>query len=226
MGLLSGCMAQPFNDVPLSICPENFGQTQKLLFWQVFDAAGAKNKFEPNKAVTPTDPRLIADWTTFLAAEDETKPVQSPFIAEPTSEPGAERTYGGGNATRDGALISLGKESQLFEAKFLSAEQLSIKALKTFQLGTAGTGGTIVGVIPINEAGQMMFSSNGLARNSVTYELYPIPITKLFFSDKGLGGFEAVDHNMVSFQMKPDWSDLIEIITPTDFDGLEDLVNT
>jgi hypothetical protein len=174
--------------------------------------------------MSPTNPALIANWTALLAATNATKPVQSPYLAEPVSEAGAKRTYGGGNATPGGITFNIGREPQTFEAKMLSVNQAAVKALKTFQVGSGGNGVTSIGVIPVNEAGQMMFDSNGLATTNL--DLWPIPVYSLFIGDKTLGGLEAVDHNMISFELKPNWSDNIVIVTPTDFNALEDLVNT
>jgi hypothetical protein len=227
--MITGCLDAELNDVPLSDCPENLGQLQKVILWHIFKADGTKNKFAPNDAGTPTDPALITNWTTFLAAADETKPVQSPFLDEPTSEAGAERTYGGGNATRNGVSINIGREPQTVEAKMLS--QLlgnttnPVKALKTFQKGS-GTGKSSIGVILVFEDGRMLFDSNGVATDDASLELYPIPAHKLFISDRTLGGLEAPDHNMISWQFAPNWSDNLVVVTPTDFDALEDLENT
>ena len=228
MTLLGGCLDTELNDVPLSNCPENFGQTQKVVFQQVKDSAGAKNVFEPNHATTPTDPKLIADWNTLLAAADETKPVQSPFLSEPVSEAGAIRTFGGGNATINGVTLNIGREPQPFESKMLSVGQDSVRALKTFQRG-AGMGKSTISVYLINEAGQIMMDSNisDVTDNTdVAYELFGFPVSALFIGDKTLGGLEAPDSNMLNFEFSPNWSDNAQIITPTDFDALEDLVNT
>lgn len=223
--MLSGCLDAELNDVPLSDCPENWGQTWKLLFFHRFLNDGSKNIFEPNLAVDPTDPTLLATWTPLLAASDETKPVQSPYLSEPVSEAGAKRTYGGGNATRGGITYNIGREPQPFEGKFISVKQDAIKALKTFQVG-AGGHRSAIGVVLINEAGQMAFDSNGEASDSEDLDLFPFEIHSLFFGDKTLGGLEAVDNNMVSFEFLPNWSDNFTIVTPSDFDALEDLVNS
>jgi hypothetical protein len=224
--LLDGCLAVELGALTLSDCPENFGQVQRVLFSHVYDSTGAKNKFEPNKAVSPTTPALAADWATQLGAADETKPTYSPYLAEPVSEAGAERTFGGGNATRNGVLLSLGREPQNFDCKILSANQLdAIKGMKLFQQGS-GAGKTSIGVYLINEAGQIMCDTNGLALDAVGLEAYPVPIHKLFVGDRTLGGLESPDWNMLSWQFAPNWSDNLAVYDPTDFDALVDLVNT
>lgn len=223
--MLTGCLDPELNDVPLSTCFENWGQTEKSMIWQLLDSAGAKNKFEPNNAGTPTTPTLIADWTPFLAASDETKPVQTPYLSEPTSEAGAKRVYGGGNATIKGVEIMIGREPTPFAAKMLSAFQDAIKALKTFEVG-AGVGVSNLGVNLINSAGQMLFVSNGLDSADLLYELYPIPVHGFFVGDKSLGDLENPSWNALEWQFGPNWSDNLVIITPVDFDALTDLINT
>jgi len=227
MTLLGGCLDAELNDVPLSDCPENWGQTQKVIFWQIRDSVGARNEFLPNKAATPTTPTLIADWTTFLGATDETKPVQSPFLSEPVAEAGEMRAFGGGNATRNGISFNLGREPTPFTSKMLSEGQDSVRALKTFQRGS-GAGKSSIGVMLVNEAGQMLFDSNidEVVVTDPLFSLRPIPVHALFVGDKTLGGLEAPDHNMLNFEFAPNYSDNLQIITPVDFDALEDLVNT
>lgn len=228
MSILTGCLDAELNDVALQDCidgsPEAFGQIQKAIFWHLYTSAGARQVFEPNKAISPTDPALIANWTTYLAATDETKPVQTPFVAEPVSEAGAERVYGGGNVLPNGVSIVLGREPQPFESKLLNTPSLVIKAIKTFEKG-ANIRSTL-GVILVNESGQLLFDSNGLSVTDVALELYAIPVHKLFVGDKTLGGLEAPDSNVLNWQFKPNWSDNLVVVTPTDFDGLEDLKNT
>lgn len=216
--MLTGSLDAELNDVPLGTGIENFGQVQKVIFFHLKNSAGAKIKFEPELAMSPTDPALIANWTALLGASDETKPVQSPFISEPVFTAGAKRSYGGGNATMGGVTINIGAEVTTFEGKFLSNSQAAVKAMKTFMVGS-GVGYTSVGVVLVNEAGQLGFVSNGLATTAL--DLYPIPVHSLFIGDLAIGGLEAVDSNMISFELKKDWSDNFYVVTPSDFDALD-----
>lgn len=223
MSFLEGCLDDELPNVPIDNCPEHFGQIQKIVLAHLRQADGTKTKFAPNAAVDPTDPAVIATWTPLLAAADRTKVVQTPFISEPVSEAGAMRTYGGGNATRNGIILNVGREAQQFESKILATKQESIRALKEMQKG-GGTGQATLGGYLINDSGQIAMSSNGLASDDVGFELFPFDLNALFIGDKTLGGLESIDFNMFNFMFSPNWSDNFSIVTPTDFNALEDLV--
>ena len=45
----------------------------------------------------------------------------------------------------------------------------------------------------------------------------------LWVGDKNLGGFDEPDSNGISFWMPANWSDNFNVITPTDFNALEDI---
>ena len=99
MGLICDCpLAESLPDVPLNDCPDSFGQIQKVLFQRMESAIGVKN--------TITDISKKENWTPLLTAEDCTKVVASPYITAPSTEPGAARTYGGGNETL-GGIVSI-----------------------------------------------------------------------------------------------------------------------
>ena len=84
MGLICDCpLAASLPDVPLSDCPDSFGQIQKVIFQRLESAAGVKNVFtSPDKDITKK-----ASWTALLEASDGTKVVVSPYITAPTTEP-------------------------------------------------------------------------------------------------------------------------------------------
>ena len=93
-------------DVPNVICAETFGQIQKVAFQRLRKDDGTKNSFTTALPITAK-----ASWTPKLTAEDSTKIVVSPYIQAPTNEPGAARTFGGGNETLGGVeeIIGHGK---------------------------------------------------------------------------------------------------------------------
>jgi hypothetical protein len=211
MGLLCQCPAgTALPSVPLSDCPESFGQIQKIIFQRVNNTALLKNKF----VVASANPNIKATWTPLLAATDGTKVVQSPYIQEPVAEAGGALTYGGGNATLGGIPIVIGREATPFTGKLLRYQQSTIKALK--QLSCEA-----LGVYLVDEFGRI-----GMIADvpSAPVNLFPIPITAFFVSDKTLGGFEAPDSNVISWSFFPNWSDNLVMITPTDFNALTDLV--
>lgn len=210
MGLLNGCpRSAAINDLPIANCLESVGQVQKLAFQRVRKADGTKNFFD----VALADPTAKASWTPLLAAADDTKVVQTPFIAQPEFEPGAARKYGGGNATLGGIEIIIGREPTAVSAMLLRTPQKTIKALKTYMTEEVGT-------FLIDEYGRIIGLGDGAEPAT---KVYPIPVNAFFVGDKKLGGLEDIDSNAVEFGLYPNWSDNLVIITPADFDALNDL---
>jgi len=196
------------SDIPLSDCPEDFGQIQKIIFQRVFSTGATKNQFP---VVTgATGPTLLASWTPLLAAADGTKVVQSPYIQSPSNEVGAKREFGGGNATLGGIPLVIGREASTFTAMILQAPQDTIKALKEYSCEK-------VGVYLVDEFGRI----GGL---SPADNFLPIPIMSLFIGDKKFGNLEEADSNSIEFKLNPNWSDDFKIVVPEDFDALTELV--
>jgi len=199
------------NNVPLSDCPEDFGQIQKLIFQRVFSTGTTKNKF----VIATSNPNLLASWTPLLAAADGTKVVQSPYIQSPANESGAKREYGGGNATLGGIPIVIGQEPGTFTAMILQSKQDTIKALKSYMCEN-------VGVYFVDEYGKI----GGLTDDIDTpVDFLPVPIRGLFVGDKKFGNLEEADSNAIEFMTLPNWSDNFHVVVPTDFNALTDLVN-
>lgn len=210
MAILCKCPEGPaIADIPISQCPESFGQIQKVAFQRIFKTGSTKNQF----AATTEDPKLLASWTSLLAAADGTKVVQSPYISAPTTEPGAAREYGGGNETVGGIPIIIGREPTSFSGNILRTNQGTIAAMKSLECEN-------VGVFLIDEHGNIGL----LVDNRETPKFYsPIPIQGLFIGDKALGGKEAPDMNSISWKFFPNWSDNLVMLSPSDFNALTDL---
>ena len=211
MSLICNCpVGAALTDIDASLCPEGLGQIQKVVFQRIYSSGATKNSFVKASA----NPNVKASWTAKLAASDGTKVVQSPYLAEPVAEAGAVRTYGGGNATPGGIPINIGRENTPFTAKILRQPQYVIKQLKSLECEQ-------IGVYLIDENGRIAMLADDPA-NPATY--YPIPISSLFVSDKTMGGLEAVDSNVISWNFFPNWSDNLVMVQPTDFNALTDLI--
>lgn len=210
MGLICDCpLAESLPDVPLNDCPDSFGQIQKVVFQRLESAIGVKN--------TIADISKKENWTPLLTATDGTKVVASPYINAPTTEPGAARTYGGGNETLGGVEIVIGREPTSFSGTLLHEHSSTIKALKKLQCEGA------LGVYLIDENGEI----GAIADDPTSPKSYsPIPIHGLFIGDKTLGGLEAPDSNAISWKFMPNWSDNLVRVKPTDFNALTDLKKT
>ena len=59
---------------------------------------------------------------------------------------------------------------------------------------------------------------------STTFRGFPIAEGTLFIGDKVFGGRTAPDMNSMRFQLLPNWSDNLYVVTPTDFSPLDNLV--
>ena len=198
-------------DIPVSNCPESFGQIQKVAFQRLYKSTGEKNSFKTDAGIEKK-----ASWTPLLSAGDDTKIVISPYIQAPTAEAGAARTFGGGNETLGGVEEIVGREPTPFTGVMRKLPQKIIKALKELQCESWG-----------DNLGVYLFDENGAigaiqdAKTATTH--YPIPIRSLFIGDKTLGGYEAPDSNNIQWAFLPNWSDDLAIIVPEDFNPLTDL---
>lgn len=204
--------AAALETIPNFSCAESFGQIQKVAFVRLRNAQGAKNSF-----TSESDIKLLASWTPKLTAQDGSKIVVSPYIQAPTNDPGAARTFGGGNETLGGVEEIIGREPSPFTAVMRKVPQSVIKAMKSLQCEAAAGN---LGVFLFDENGRIEAIKD--AATATTF--YPIPIQALFIGDKSHGGLEAPDNNAIQWQFLPNYSDDLAIITPTDFNPLTDLV--
>lgn len=212
--LICDCPASAaLNDIPVVVCVETFGQIQKVIFQRLKKAGGTLNSFVTAKPIT-----ALASWTPLLTAADSTKVVVSPYVQAPTSEPGAARTFGGGNETLGGVQEVIGREPTTFNGVFRKVPQKIIKAMKALQCEAAADN---LGVYLVDENGAI----EALQDPTTATTYYPIPIRSLFISDKGHGGLEAPDNNLISWSFLPNYSDNLAIVKP-DFNPLTDLVVT
>jgi len=198
-------------EIPAVSCGENFGQIQKVAFQRLYKADGTRNSFTTSNSIL-----LKASWTALMSATDGSKIVVSPYVEAPTSEPGAARTFGGGNETLGGVEEILGAEPTPFSAALRRVPQNVIAIMKELMC-EAATGN--LGVFLFNENGQI----EAIQDKTTETTFYPIPIRSLFISDKGHGGLENPDVNNISWNFAPNYSDNLKIVTPTDFNPLTDL---
>ena len=210
MGLNCGCpLGAHLPDLDIAECKESLGQIQKVIFQRIYKAAGQLNAVD--------DLTKKASLTPLFSAADGTKMLISPYIQGPTTEPGAARTFGGGNQTLGGVEIIIGREPTTFTGMMYEELQLTIKQLKQLQCET-------IGVMLIDENGNIGAHADDPA-NPTKY--MPIPIGKFFVGDKKLGGFEEPDSNQIEWSFNPNWSDDLVIVKRADMDynPLTDLTN-
>ncbi len=206
--------ATALTTIPAAPCAESFGQIQKVAFCRLRKADGTLNSFVTG-ASTGID--KLAAWTAKMAKTDGEKVVISPYIQAPTQEAGAPRTFGGGNETLGGIEIIIGREPSTFTGVMRAVPQNVIKAMKDLQCEAVG-----------DNLGVFLFDENGnieaIADATTAGTFYPIPIRSLFIGDKTHGGLEAPDSNNIQWSFLPNYSDQLDIVVPSDFNPLTDLV--
>ncbi len=210
MGLNCGCpMGPSLPDLDIKECKESMGQIQKVAFQRVYKAPGELNSV--------ADPTKKASFSTLFSATDSTKMVVSPYIENPTTEAGAARTFGGGNATLGGVERIIGREPTTFTGVIYEESQMTIEQMKKLQCEN-------VGVWLIDENGNIGCLVD---KHDEPTAYMPIPIGKLFIGDKKLGGFEEPDSNSIEWSFFPNWSDKLHIVKrdELDFNPLTDWTN-
>ena len=193
--------------VPNASCPQNWGQTQKIIFQRIFKTAGTKNSFTQSASI-----KQLSSWTALFSASDGTKCVITPYVEAPTSDGGDAITFGGGNDTVGGTTKVIGRNPVNMSFVMRQMTQDVIKALKGLQCEDE------LGVYLVNGDGQIL----AISSSDNTYT--PIPIRSLFISDLKLMGLDNPDENALSFSFLPNWSDDAKVVTP-DFNPLTDLSN-
>ena len=211
MGLNCGCPAgKHLSDLNIAECKESFGQIQKVLIMRLYSAAGTKN------SITAENLKAKVKMTPLFTAADGTKLVISPYIQNPTTEPGEARTFGGGNQTLGGVEIVIGREPTTFTGVIYQEAQSTIKTLKSYSCEK-------IGVMLIDENGNI----GAVDPDGTGAKYEPIPVDKFFVGDKNLGGYEEPDSNTISWSFYPNRSDDLVLIKADGFDynPLTDLVN-
>lgn len=201
--MLSNCCpaATALTTIPAEGCAQNFGQIQKVIFQRIYKTAGTKNSIADGS--TTGQAGLLASWTALKAKTDGEKIVVTPFIEAPTDDGGDARTYGGGNDTLNGIEQIVGSNPINFSCRLNGKAQSIIAAMKALQCEALGNN---LGCYLINENGQIEGIKDG-------GNWYPIPIQRLFVSDKHHGNFDGPDYNELSFSFAPNYSDKLDVLT-------------
>jgi len=177
----------------LNPCPDDIGQIQKMVFWR------------RGQTIASVATAIISTtWTTLLAATGDTKAIPTPFLANVVIPASEAREFGGGNETRWGAPIRKGGSTVPVTATMYQVDQDTITALKKLACES-------LDVLFINESNQIVYSD---ASNVSGFQVVN---NSLYVSDKGVGGLDDADQNMITFNLKPNWSNTLEITTETTF---------
>ena len=201
--MLSNCCpaASALTTIPAEGCAQNFGQIQKVIFQRIYKTAGTKNSIADGSDTGQAG--LLTSWTALKAKTDGEKIVVTPFIEAPADDGGDARTYGGGNDTLNGIEQIVGSNPINFSCRLNGKVQSIIAAMKALQCEALGNN---LGCYLINENGQIEGIKDGGS-------WYPIPIQRLFVSDKHHGNFDGPDYNELSFSFAPNYSDKLDVLT-------------
>ena len=151
---------------------------------------------------------LLASWTALKTANDDTKIAVTPFIEAPADDGGDARTYGdGSNDTLNGAGIIIGSNPVNFTCRLNGKKQDIVANLKKLMCEALSNN---LGVYLVNENGNI----EGIAEpgTGTAVDWYPIPIQKLFVSDKLHGNWDGPDYNNLSFSFAPGYSDKLDVL--------------
>ena len=177
----------------LNPCPDDIGQIQKMVFWR------------RGQTIASVATAIISTtWTTLLAATGDTKAIPTPFLANVVIPASEAREFGGGNETRWGAPIRKGGSTVPVTATMYQVDQDTITALKKLACES-------LDVLFINESNQIVYS------DATNVSGFQVVNNSLYVSDKGVGGLDDADQNMITFNLKPNWSNTLEITTETTF---------
>lgn len=153
--------------------------------------------------------KLLAGYTTFLAASDRTKMVKSPEFANFVI-PGTEAVYVGENSNESigGTGRFAGYNAAKATGEFQSTPFDIIKQLKPFEdESTPGLTDGLTGII-VTLDGSLLFKKFDATGTG----LGGIPLTNFNVADRQLDGFRAIDKNKFGFTLEPGWSlDLVRV---------------
>lgn len=196
-------------DLEIDECKESLGQLQKVFFQRRYKATGTLNSID--------DPTKKASWSTLLSAADGTKVTVSPYIQNPSTEPGASRTFGSGNQVLGGIPIVLGREATTFTGTIYQESQKVIAQMKNYECED-------IALWLVDENGNIGCLVDDLDEPT---QYMPIPVRSFFVGDKSLGGYEEPDSNSISWSFLPNWSDKFYIVKreTLDFNPLTDIAN-
>lgn len=189
-------------------CPQDFGQIQKIAFQRIYSSGTTRNSF-----TSTDDIKLKASWQTHLTATDGTKIVVTPFVEAPTPDGGDPITFGGGNETLGGVQKNIGRNPVNMTFALRQYPQSIIKSLKQLECEAE------LGVYLFNGDGQIL----ALQDETTATTYYPIPIQSLFVGDLMLNGLETPDANTLTWGFRPNYSDDLVVVDPSDFNPIMDL---
>lgn len=207
--MLCDCSNLSLPNIGASKCGTDFGQVQIGAFVDLNDM--------PDASATSADALAllanIVDKSKWQYALTLTTPkvTLSPILYNPSTTPGDAKTWGGGNATPDGATYYMGADGTTFESELRKVAPAAVKQMKQ--------------LICLAEAGRLgvwLFTgNNGIIGIDATTTLDPIPVQDLFVGDRFLMGEEEPDYHAFNMSFASGWSDNLKGLTLTNWKGTD-----
>jgi hypothetical protein len=205
-------------DIPASGCPFRFDQIVRIVFQRRRPVA------------TPAFATLAAlqtktNWTTNIAASDDTKMVVSPIFSGCVIPRSTGLTTGGNDNSTfagireyngEGAITVTGTFKNLAPASFRAMKYLSEESL------AGATGVSNLTAFLVNRDGNSFQVNPHDAADAAVLYYQGIPVYNFRVSSPGSDGFNAPNVNDFSFDLKEDWADFITAVKPT-FDLLTEI---
>ena len=175
----------------LDPCRQDIGQIIKFIFWR-----------RGNSIASVATATLTATWTDLFEATDDTKALQTPFVADVQIPLSEAREFGSGNEVRSGSTKRKGSNPVEVTAKIYNADQDTITILKELVCES-------LDVFLVNESFQIMYYEGSAGSVVGGFEVVN---RSLWISDKKIGGLDDADYNSLTFNLKPNWSNKLKII--------------
>lgn len=187
--------------IPAQSCPFRMDQIVRFAFGR-----RAVPAFATEAAL-----KLLATWTTLIAAADNTKVVMSPLFAGMVI-PGSEGVFvgGGDNTTFNGIRQYQGEANVTVTGTFTNMSPAVKAALDLL------TQESLASAVGVSNLEVVMFNKDGFA---ATKNLDFIPIYNFRLSSRASEGLNANDVHAFSFDMLPDWETGLQM-TKLGFDPL------
>jgi hypothetical protein len=186
--------AATLEDIPDFECAFRFDQVQRFFF----------QRLQAVSSFTAATIILGATWTPLLAAEDDTKIVKTPRLANVIIPPGEILKEGGNdNTTLDGIPRLNGRGFSPVTIDLLDMTPAILSGIRALANESVGASNIILRMV--NRFGQIISHSDGDG----------IPVYNIMVGDIGTEGFGKPNVARLTFDLPPGWSDNVQMFVPT-----------
>ncbi len=205
-----GCpAATAVTTIPSDDCVVRVGEVQRVIIQRTLSSLTINTI-----TIATTDPALKLTWTDLKAAADSTKVQVTPYVHAPEFDTSGKREAGGAGARAGGITTIIGSSPSPFSAEMHDISSEIETAMKDYRCEKN------LSVFLINEHKKIW----GIVDDLTTPTTFKgIPIDAFYVSDRQPSGHSDHDKHFLSWMIKPEWSNFLYAVTPTDFDPLLEL---